>query len=337
MKYSIIKVCLFICLVSNGALAQVGAGTNAPAKSAVLDLREGSGKKGMLPPQINLVSLTDGTLIAGGMPATGLIVYNTNTTITGGVGYYYWEAGKWNKLLSTSDLIGDNLGNHMATQDVNMANFSIRDAAKTSTQTEQIQLGTDGNAPNVGDIVTAADGAGNVVWRAYPDMKGNTALAFSAISTGQATASATLGNWSAIPGLSNYSYTATATGTLVINANVHAQLADASTQVNAFMYQSGMRFTAKTGGVVVSDPGGTAYGYLTLVGSAYTTANSGKNPNTIVMTTRFPVTAGVTYTLNLEYSDFFRQFSTNPSMAGSITSVGGNVYTSSMKGVLIPK
>ncbi|MBN9297441.1 MAG: hypothetical protein J0I41_10535 [Filimonas sp.] len=340
MKYYITAAFFAVCFWGGKAFAQVGAVSNTPAAPAVLDLREpvaGSGKKGLLPPQVSLVSITSGSPIAGGTPATGLVVYNTNNALAGGTGYYYWESGKWNKLLNTTDVTGDNLGNHIATQDLNMSGLSIRQAAKTNTQTVQIQQGTDGKAPNTGDVATAADTAGNVVWRPYPDMKGKTRAAFSIYSTAQVSPAATLGSWTAIPGLFDYNYTATATGTLMITAAVNVELDDASTRVEAIMYQSGVRFTAKTGGVALTIPGATVYGYQTLVGSSYTIDSSGKNPNVIVIITRIPVVAGETYNLNLECSDFFRINDTKPTLVGSIISVGGNSYTSYMSGVLIPQ
>jgi hypothetical protein len=64
----------------------VGIGTTAPDTSAILDM-SGATTKGMLPPKVSLASLTDVTTIA--TPATGLLVWNTNASLLGGVGYYY--------------------------------------------------------------------------------------------------------------------------------------------------------------------------------------------------------------------------------------------------------
>lgn len=60
---------------------------NAPDASAALDV-DWSGK-GLLIPRLSLASNTDGTTISS--PATSLLVYNTNASMTGGqgVGYYY--------------------------------------------------------------------------------------------------------------------------------------------------------------------------------------------------------------------------------------------------------
>ena len=75
---------------------------NAPDVSAMLDIV--SSNKGLLLPRVSLVSSTDAATIAN--PATSLLVYNTNASLTGdnadGVGYYY-NAGtpgspSWTKL-----------------------------------------------------------------------------------------------------------------------------------------------------------------------------------------------------------------------------------------------
>lgn len=62
---------------------------NNPDVSAMLDVV--SSNKGMLLPRVSLTSTTDATTIPS--PATSLLVYNTNASITGthadGVGYYY--------------------------------------------------------------------------------------------------------------------------------------------------------------------------------------------------------------------------------------------------------
>jgi hypothetical protein len=63
-----------------------------------LDL--GVGNKGFLLPRVELISVTDVVTVTN--PAQGLIVFNTNATITGGagIGFYYWSASKWNKILT---------------------------------------------------------------------------------------------------------------------------------------------------------------------------------------------------------------------------------------------
>jgi len=94
-----------ICLVTFQAYSQnVGINTTGatPNASAILDLNTGnSGNVGFLAPQASLQSTTDITTIPS--PATGLIVYNTNVTMTlgSGTGYYYYNGAQWNYFLAS--------------------------------------------------------------------------------------------------------------------------------------------------------------------------------------------------------------------------------------------
>jgi hypothetical protein len=75
------------------------------------------------------------------------------------------------KYVSRASFSGaDNLGNHIATQNLNMNSNNIIAAnnitanGKTSTSKASIALGSDGQAPNPGDFAIAADANGNVIW-----------------------------------------------------------------------------------------------------------------------------------------------------------------------------
>lgn len=63
----------------------VGIGTIYPNPSAVLDVY--SSNKGMLVPRVYLQSLIDKITIL--LPSHGLLVYNTNGNLTGGVSFFY--------------------------------------------------------------------------------------------------------------------------------------------------------------------------------------------------------------------------------------------------------
>ena len=110
--FKVLSIALWLWNV--GAQAQIGIVNNNPDKSAALDIK--STNKGILIPRISLLSLTD--VVTVKIPATGLLVYNTNASVTGGAGFYYYDAG-WKKLIPI-DNTGDNLGNHIATQNLNM-------------------------------------------------------------------------------------------------------------------------------------------------------------------------------------------------------------------------
>ena len=102
MKKLILLFFTFFSL--SGLYAQTGIGTTTPNASAKLDVY--STNKGFLPPRIALLSTTDVVTIAS--PATGLVIYNTNTagTTPNNVlpGYYYWDGAKWNGLVDQGSL-----------------------------------------------------------------------------------------------------------------------------------------------------------------------------------------------------------------------------------------
>jgi len=92
---------LLLLLVIFGA-ASVSAqvrigGDEAPNAAAVLDLNvddTNTGTKGLALPRVNFSSNT--AQITSGVPnLTGMLVYNTNTTL--GVGVYYWDGSEWIK------------------------------------------------------------------------------------------------------------------------------------------------------------------------------------------------------------------------------------------------
>ncbi len=97
-------LCLLSCFHFNLFAQNVAINTtgNNPDVSAMLDVV--SSDKGLLIPRVSLTSVTDNSTIAS--PATSLLVYNTNASLTGtnadGTGYYY-NAGTaaspvWTKL-----------------------------------------------------------------------------------------------------------------------------------------------------------------------------------------------------------------------------------------------
>lgn len=89
------------------------------------------------------------------------IIAGTNVTVSG-------TGAATTPYVINATSVGDNLGNHTATQTLNMANNNISGAANTSTQTLTIAKGTDGNSAVPGYVATAADNSGNVVWKAVP-------------------------------------------------------------------------------------------------------------------------------------------------------------------------
>jgi len=93
---------LLIGLGAAGVKAQVRIGGNTPPNpAAALDLNADdsatpAGNKGALAlPRVSLASAT--AQLAGNPPSNGMLVYNTNTSMTGGngVGMYFWDGSSW--------------------------------------------------------------------------------------------------------------------------------------------------------------------------------------------------------------------------------------------------
>jgi hypothetical protein len=76
-----------------------------PASGAMLDAKDLH--KGFLPPRVSLSSVTDVVTIPS--PVTGLLVYNTNASITGGsgAGYYYFNGTEWQDFSTRMHYIGE--------------------------------------------------------------------------------------------------------------------------------------------------------------------------------------------------------------------------------------
>jgi len=94
--------------------AQVRIGGNTPPNpAAALDLNADdsatpAGNKGALAlPRVSLSSTT--AQLNGATPITGMLVYNTNTTL--GVGIYFWSGSIWSKV---DDAIGNELTDTIA-------------------------------------------------------------------------------------------------------------------------------------------------------------------------------------------------------------------------------
>ena len=103
MKREIILL-LVIVLLSAFGWSQTGIGVESPNDEAVLEIA--SSTKGVLLPKVALDNsaqtfhLTDAAAAAH----TGMLLYNTNTDVTGGLsgaGYYYWTGTQWERMVTT--------------------------------------------------------------------------------------------------------------------------------------------------------------------------------------------------------------------------------------------
>src|SRR5690554_5127577 len=96
------KLLLLLTLIAGNCLyAQVGIGTDMPNPSSQLEIK--SANRGILIPQVPLTSVTDETTINAGNTES-LLVYNINTNDTLTPGYYYWYQGKWQRLMTESNM-----------------------------------------------------------------------------------------------------------------------------------------------------------------------------------------------------------------------------------------
>ena len=100
MRKVLFLLLLFVVLGAASVSAQVRIGGDGePNAAAVLDLNEeddtNDGAKGLALPRVSLASNNDKLGYSGLLE--GLLVYNTNEGITGGVGVYYWDGNEWVK------------------------------------------------------------------------------------------------------------------------------------------------------------------------------------------------------------------------------------------------
>ena len=88
-------VLLLILLSSTFGLAQVGVNTTTPDPSSMLDIS--ATDKGVLVPRVSLSNVTLTTLDGTNTAATGLLIWNTNSSTTGGngVGFYFFNGTQW--------------------------------------------------------------------------------------------------------------------------------------------------------------------------------------------------------------------------------------------------
>ncbi|MDR1763305.1 MAG: hypothetical protein LBR64_05050, partial [Dysgonamonadaceae bacterium] len=107
------SVCMYVCIVllfADSARAQVTIGAlDEPMKGATLDLNPKSAANlgGLLFPNVFITSADSlpASLPGSFTPAEqdyfldlqGMVVYNTNSALAGGVGLFVWDGGKWEK------------------------------------------------------------------------------------------------------------------------------------------------------------------------------------------------------------------------------------------------
>ncbi|WP_460944064.1 hypothetical protein [Spirosoma daeguense] len=154
-------IALIFSLFLTNLYAQTGAvGINTDGSvadpSALLDVK--STNQGMLVPRMTAQQRSN---IAN--PAKGLLVFQ-NDAISG---FYYYDGLSWTSLNGNSS--GDNLGNHTATQDLNMNDKKITNVASLTT-TGAATLGgtTYPTSTGTANQVLGTNGAGTANWVTVP-------------------------------------------------------------------------------------------------------------------------------------------------------------------------
>jgi len=130
----------------NGATDNIGLGTNTPHLSAELEMTHQS--RGLL---INRVALTSRNLATPlTTPATGVLVYNTNTAGTAPYnvtpGFYFWNSSEWVALDGTGGRDWSLLGNSGTDPAVNfLGTTDAADLRFRTNDTERMRIAATGN------------------------------------------------------------------------------------------------------------------------------------------------------------------------------------------------
>ena len=130
MKYLLSSI--LVVFVSMSLSAQVGIGTTTPDASAMLQIDNTT--QGILIPR--MTQLQRNAIVS---PATGLLVFQTNSTI----GFYYYDGGSWSTFGGSS--AWDILGNSGTTPATNMLGTAdVQDLSLVTNSTAAIRITSNG-------------------------------------------------------------------------------------------------------------------------------------------------------------------------------------------------
>ena len=126
-------------LVRSAHAQSVGIGTPTPNSKAVLDLT--STTQGLLVPR-----LTAGQRAAIATPPQGLMVYQTDGTASGGpqTGFWYYAGSPAAWVYLNATPAGDNLGNHTATQNLNLTDKLLVGGTAAGPSTDGLKIAGSG-------------------------------------------------------------------------------------------------------------------------------------------------------------------------------------------------
>src|SRR5688500_18134393 len=99
MKNQFILICFLLFSLPLVAQQSIGIGTTSPNASSLLDIT--STTKGLLIPR-----MTHAQKIAIATPATGLLIYQTNTSGANTPGLYYYDGAAWKRFARFDEIGG---------------------------------------------------------------------------------------------------------------------------------------------------------------------------------------------------------------------------------------
>lgn len=142
-------LCAFTLLPLAPHYAQVGIGTTTPHGSALLDVDDTTGSKGLLIPRVALTATNVSAPITPA-PATSLLVYNTATNGSGPTavspGYYYWDGTRWYAMDGTNGKDWSVKGNYGTNASTDfLGTIDGVDMAIRTTNTERMRIAASGN------------------------------------------------------------------------------------------------------------------------------------------------------------------------------------------------
>ncbi|RSK43428.1 tail fiber domain-containing protein [Hymenobacter perfusus] len=140
-RYLLAPLTALLLLLAAPHLAQaqagsVGIGTTTPNAAAALEVS--STTKGLLLPRLTLAQRDVLTASATAPPVAGLVIYQTDST----PGLYAYDGTTWVRL-GNSNTDSDNLGDHTATQNINLNGNKL--VGGTTARATRGGLGLDGN------------------------------------------------------------------------------------------------------------------------------------------------------------------------------------------------
>jgi hypothetical protein len=261
-----------LLLTGPAALAQnVGVGTTTPNSKAALDIS--ATDKGLLVPR-----LTQAQRLAITSPPQGLMVYQTDGTASGGsqTGFWYYAGSPatWVYLSPA----GDDLGNHTATQNLDLSNNLLVGNGGTSglaiSSVGNVGIGVTGNGARlaVTGAETTASGAGAAIALTNSASGGSNWL-LRAGATGTATGAGNL----SIANNSGYYFNINGNGNVGLSTNAPTRMLD----VNGNARLRGLT----TAGAVITDANGnlSSEANQTLSINGQTLSISGTGGNSVTL------------------------------------------------------